>query len=353
MGNVESTASHTPQDTVGETIIEGGINERREGVEGLRDLGFEYRFLPCDQHSDRTDGIYAANSVCFECATSLYHTTTGIRISQKNRKDFVPDGRKFDDISACCQEIAQELVQRDCELEWVTLSDVDAASAHYRAPVCALRSSNFEPSRPTMLIVTGKGVSRAGILSARYILEHSIEVGSALFYIVQAKLRGCNVVLLDPNAWGADFGKDVVEISLNALNFENQLFVLAHSAAGGYVVRYVMEHPQLLRHIQALAFTDSTHNVQWTKNDDRLYKFLQSQHCLYVRNNSEKSTDTFSSHKHKESGEVCNGDRFWKQRFGDIPTVWAGTTDHSLMCFAARNVIMDFFDARRALNESM
>jgi pimeloyl-ACP methyl ester carboxylesterase len=158
-----------------------------------------------------------------------------------------------------------------------------------------------------------------------------------------------NVVLLDPNAWGADYGKDTIEISLNAIlrmhsTTTTQFHILAHSAGGGYLVRYLLGHyDRVKERCRKLVFTDSTHNVQWAKHNPDLYQFLQSHSiCLYVRNNSESTTDTFSKHKHSAAGEICKGDRFWKQRFGDIPTVWAGTTDHSRMCYEARTIIWDF-----------
>jgi hypothetical protein len=172
-----------------------------------------------------------------------------------------------------------------------------------------------------------------------------------LFYITQSLSFGYNVVLLDPNAWGPDYGKDTIEISLNAMfqthmipNTTNNIRILAHSAGGGYLVRYLLNHPGFQDQCRKIVFTDSTHNVQWAKHKHPpLYEYLQSPSvCLYVRNNSENMTDTFSKHKHCAAGEVCHGDRFWKQRFGDIPTVWAGTTDHSRMCYEARNIIWDF-----------
>jgi hypothetical protein len=43
-------------------------------------------------------------------------------------------------------------------------------------------------------------------------------------------------------------------------------------------------------------------------------------------------------------GDECAKDRFWSHRFGQIKTVWAGTTDHSLTNWAARASIWEHFD---------
>jgi hypothetical protein len=57
-----------------------------------------------------------------------------------------------------------------------------------------------EDDRPTLIIMAGKGKSRAGILSVKHLLMSGMEVGSASYHIEQALSRNWNVVCLDPNA---------------------------------------------------------------------------------------------------------------------------------------------------------
>ena len=114
------------------------------------------------------------------------------------------------------------------------------------------------------------------------------------------------VILVDPNARGWQVGMDTLERSMNALvcpATSSPIFVLAHSAGGGFLVRYLLTHPDMLPHMVAIAFTDSTHNVQWTKDDEVLFEFLQSASCLYVRNTATTHSDTFVQSEDRKLGD--------------------------------------------------
>jgi hypothetical protein len=303
--------------------MEEPVASKRHGADGLFDCGFEYR-------------------VVNEAATRLFHVDSGVMITQDNRKLLIPDGPIFDEVSSRCQEIAQERVQNIFRLHFVTLL------RHEGEPVQALVSPEYKDTHcPVMVIIAGKGKSRAGVLSVKELLVSGVEQGSATFHIQQAQERGWAVILLDPNARGINEGMVLIRCSLDHLDWNHrQVYVLAHSAAGGYLARYLLQSDQrreLLSSIRACVFTDSTHNIQWTKKDPMLFNFLQSHHVLYIRNCSENPSDTFASHKHKQAGEVHEGNLWWRHRFGNILTVWAGTTDHSAVCWVARNIIWDFY----------
>lgn len=349
MGNGNSHAREKSSEKQEELVVPNVSRVARNGAEGLHDLGFEYRFIPCNEHSARPRPCYTEDTVCFECSTPLFHIESDTSITTDNRKRFIPDGTVFDQVSTCCTEVAVEWLCRDLSLKFITLyGDVQPGG-----PVRALVNQEHESehsARPTLLIITGKGKSRAGILTVKHLVETSFEVGSVLYPVTQAAARGWNVVLLDPNARGAYNGMDVTSKSLDHVALKGPLYVLAHSAAGGYLVRYMMDNNSLVNQISGLVFTDSTHNIQWTREDLCLNDFLQSSICLYIRNCAERPTDTFANHRDKKAGEVAEGDVHWCRRFGGIKTVWAGTIDHSFMCYAARHVIWDFFDSCRPSN---
>jgi hypothetical protein len=144
---------------------------------------------------------------------------------------------------------------------------------------------------------------------------------------------------------------DTVERSLTHLfgswKKNAPLYVLAHSAAGGYLVRYLLLGPArktLLENICALVFTDSTHNLPWAREDPAVFHFLQSKCCLYIRNTKVHASDTFGNNKDRKLGEEFERDIWWRRRFGELRTVWAGTTEHSLICWVARNIVWGFLD---------
>ena len=47
------------------------------------------------------------------------------------------------------------------------------------------------------------------------------------------------------------------------------------------------------------------------------------------------------------AGDECPKDRFWSHRFGEVRTVWAGTTEHSLSNWTAHKPIWEHFDKIR------
>lgn len=148
---------------------------------------------------------------------------------------------------------------------------------------------------------------------------------------------------------------------------QQSIYILAHSASGGQLVRHLREDPSLLPSIRSIAFTDSTHNVQWCKHDPSLQEFLQKKNCVYLRSNDVRSSQscvkvssrgkdiwctcsTCASNK-KFAGVEAETDHFWQHRFGSIKTVWAGTADHALSNWAGHESIWDHFDEHASSDE--
>eukprot|EP00980_Cylindrotheca_fusiformis_P017771 scaffold5605_cov128-Cylindrotheca_fusiformis.AAC.12 len=345
------------------------------GYDGLAFFGFEYRHIHCPNHGAATRSASAAHShccdrdcllFCRDCTTRLFHLESNTMIDETNCKQLLRCGKLFDNVSQCCQDIAQQQLQDQFNLHVVTIMEGSKDSGE--GPIQALVSpdlaesnltASLHVSKPIFLLIGGKGKSRAGVLSVKQLLVSGIEKGSAIFHVVQAAKRGYSIIILDPNARGETRGKSTIDRSLSYFFHDSikenmitssiskrPLYVMAHSAAGGFLARYLNEgHAPnaVMQRIFRLVFTDSTHNIQWFKDNPPLLRFLQSSRCLYIRNTSENPSDTFSSHRNKKAGEPHEGNVWWHRRFGNLPTVWAGTPEHSLMCWVARYVIWDFF----------
>jgi hypothetical protein len=362
---------HEPHDQV----ATGGKGIPRQlGANGLALYGFEYRRIRCRRHikehqTKELDEDLYTSEYCFYCATRLIHSESKTMVTDANCKHLIMRGKFFDDVSGCCQDIVQKRIQDSFDLQFVTIANRNELD---EGPIQALVSPDLIPnktettnddamaiSKPILVIIGGKGKSRAGVLSVKQLLVSGIEKGSAIFHIIQALQRGFSVMILDPNARGETKGKETIDRSLSfffddniddnqapASIYDQQLYVLAHSAAGGFLARYLYEgraRQALMQRIRCLVLTDSTHNIQWIKQDPSVYHFLQSSKCLYIRNTSENPSETFANHRNKKAGEAHEANVWWHHRFGDIPTVWAGTPEHSLMCWVARNVIWDFY----------
>ena len=122
--------------------------------------------------------------------------------------------------------------------------------------------------------------------------------------------------------------------------------MLSHSQSGAQLARYLLDKSEhYIPHIRAIAFTDSTHNIQWAKkqNKDSLKELLESERSVYFKCSKEGNNDPLL-HPLSSVGEAVDTDDFWKHRFGNIKTLCAGTTEHSLTNWFARCHIWDHFD---------
>jgi len=317
---------------------------------------------------------------CHLCMRRLYHVESNTRIDSDNRKKYIADGDHYEGIARLCQEYAHQVMCQEGNLEWITVEDDD--DDDHREPIRALvnsnhplirmdsqediKDSNNNPmqGRPTILIATGKGKVRAGIFSRQHLMCTSLESSTALPIVREAQRRKLNIVIVDPNVHGDTFGYETFKKSMTRLfqGWENNntndttsacavplesrdLYILSHSASGAQLARYLMDKTDAyLPHIKAIAFTDSTHNVQWCKkyeNDD-LYDMLQSDMSVYFRcANHNRDGNRWYLHS---AGEQVPTDSFWEHRFGRIKTYWAGTNEHSLTNWYAHAKIWEHFD---------
>ena len=343
--------------------------------------------------------------------TQLYHISSNTRITTHNRQTYIADGNMYDAIANLCQDVAHEIMIECCNLSWKTIcnnrKDVNGSNScsssnrcgeskvqqnniirvlvgttNKNESKCNTNTTNnniYNKDDDVLLIITGKGKVRSGIFSRRHLLTTGIEPSTALPIIQMATQRNMKVVILDPNARGDEVGMDTFEISIRTLfeeqsattsanNMNGSLYILAHSAGGGQLVRYLMSNrtSTLLSRMRCIVFTDSTHNVQWIKKQQQqqvdeqsssssssqtILSLIQSPSvALYIRSANKMHIDNWKSLK---SGNDCTiVDEYWVHRFGTIRTVWAGTTDHSLSNWTSMKVIWDHIDQIRDEREN-
>ena len=352
---------------------------------------------------------------CLDCITRLFRINDNTMVTSDNRKTIIP-GRMYNKVNEITHQMVIKWLEQEFGMQRKDLfCDPDTGEA-VEALVSRLQDGNDHNNKETaetaptlsqqtlpatLLVVTGRGFCRAGILSTRHTIESGVEVGSAMHPIVMALERKMEVVILDPNARGNIQGLDTLFRSLDSRVLapylqHRPIYILAHSAAGGYLVQYLLQQPATaatttttetnsssqepsskpllqpttarniklktplitlkppfyvtLPQIQAMVFTDSTHHLEWLSLQDRpdVTAFLQSPTCLYIRNTQD---DFFAPcARNKQAGDpMINPSVAWIKRFGTIPTVYAGTPDHSLMCYTARHVIWNFMDQQRHL----
>lgn len=319
--------------------------------------------------------------------TRLFHKESNTMITAKNRKEFIADGAMYDIITRLTMEYAHEVMMREGQMEWVTIPHEQTETAteptSTTQPIQALVSTRLLEdesrldSEPTLVIVTGRGHVRAGVFSRQHLLTSGLELGSAVPFVLEAHKRKINLIVLDPNAHGDRVGMVTFEKSMKHIfrRWESEedekvekaglddsiptekpnknLYVLSHSQSGAQLVRYLLKRSEYyLPRICAIAFTDSTHNIQWTKrnNQEGLKSLLESDECIYFKRSEETiehALDPLST-----IGQTVDTDDFWKHRFGEINTRCAGTSDHSLTNWFARDHIWDHFDQAMVTNKN-
>jgi hypothetical protein len=356
-----------------------------KGEEGLRIAGFEYRTVRDDSPNvDELDDSDVPELRVQEeksppeigwpidpsspedqhpthMNARLFHIESDTIITAQNRKEFIADGDMYDAIASVCQEYAQDVMLKEGNLEWVTISEAGDNTEPIRAIVSSSINTDEDAldNTPTLLIATGKGKVRAGIFSRQHLLLSGMECSTALPIVREAKKRKMNIVMLDPNVHGDRLGMVTFEKSMAKLfqRWEEEdissdvpplgkrdLFVLSHSQSGAQFARYLLDKSKhYVPHIRAIAFTDSTHNIQWARQDKDLHQLLESEKSVYFKVSKEDSESSLLTPLDSLGRELDTDDK-WQDRFGRISTRCAGTAEHSLTNWFARNQIWDHFD---------
>ena len=314
--------------------------------------------------------------------TRLFHIQSNTMLTEANRKEFIADGDMYDAVARCAQEYAQEIMMEEGNLEWVTVCEAGNNPEPIRALVSTDISINDKmlDQKPTLLIATGKGKVRAGVFSRQHLLLSGVECSTALPLVREAIKRNMNVVMVDPNVHGDRLGMVTFEKSMAKVfsRWEQEeeqepslehtagsdevvspgspfssrdLYILSHSQSGAQLARYLLDKSEkYLPHIRAVAFTDSTHNIQWARENDGLQTLLQSESCVYFKVSKEHSKERLQPLP--SVGEPVETDTFWEHRFGKIKTLCSGTSEHSLTNWFVLGHIWDHFDNFRSKNHN-
>jgi len=280
----------------------------------------------------------------------------------------------------------------DDDDDGVSLAEEDNGQQQQDSPATPVEDESSSAYGANCLIITtSKGKLQAGIFSRQHLLVSSIESSTALPIVREACRRGMKVALLDPNARGERNGTTTYEQSMRFLfgtftsesdvsaesNVNNppkqqeeetdigtkfqkegflkeeSIYFLAHSVSGSQLSTYLMtEGGHTMPRIKSLVFTDSTHNIKWFEKKEEHSKIsllFQSSASLYVRSSNRDRDENCEKHK---AGDECDTDQYWKHRFGDVKTIWAGTEDHSLTNWAAHSQIWTHFDRILSNNSS-
>ena len=292
---------------------------------------------------------------CLNCRRKLMHIQSGTLIDDRSRPDFIADGIMYDRVAILCQEAAQDAMCEDYDLEWkhVAPPSHNGERPEIRAMVSKPPADEKSGTTGTLFIVTGRGAVKAGIFSRKALVAgEGLETGSAWHLLREASLRRMKIIIPDPNCRGDRWGYDVVRQTFRALwpkDPHEDVYMIIHSAGGSNVQRFLLDTPETaethLPQIQAMALTDSTHNLQWCKNQPKWKDFWESERCIYLKS-AQLMRDADGSRWYLHAaGTPIQTDSFWKHRFGNILTCNAGTNVHAMTNWFGHQPIWKHLDA--------
>lgn len=289
---------------------------------------------------------------CINCRRKLLHTATDTVLDASNRADFIADGVMYNRVAELCMDVAHEIMCQEYDLEWAQV----APSSHNgeRPEIRALvsKENSDETKTGALFICTGRGAVRAGIFSRQaMVYGEGLEVGCAWHLLREAHFRRLRVIIPDPNCRGDRWGYDVMRQTLRRLwpgDKNEDVYMVIHSAAGSHVQRLLLDTPDSIEihlpQIKAVALTDSTHNLQWSKKQQCWHDFWESERCIYFKS-AQAMRDAVGNRWYLHAaGKPIQTDSFWKHRFGKIQTCWAGTDVHSMTNWFAHQPMWKHID---------
>jgi hypothetical protein len=206
------------------------------------------------------------------------------------------------------------------------------------APIYHTKGAFNSPEK-LLVLIQGTGRVRAGMWSTRVCAYSGLSAGSALSGIKEAKARGMEVVVLNPNdernsMFTKRYKTNIGMVRHTLACFEdliipgnaNRVFILCHSMGGECAVSVLKKFPEWsISHITAIAMTDARES---RVNVDGL---KMRQWCLDHNVNW-----------------ICSSEEANKQLRDGIASKHfsAGTDDHPLSTFKAWTFIWEFFDKR-------
>eukprot|EP00957_Ditylum_brightwellii_P169987 12938452-Ditylum_brightwellii.AAC.1 len=133
---------------------------------------------PHHSNNQKSSNTTTSRNHCPNCLTRLHHLPTNTILTEENRSTYIANGKMYNEIARLCQEYAQELMQTEGDLEWITICEDTSKGEPIRALVdrthhlvLAHKDSKEEEeesngggvrkNKATLLIVTGKGKVRA------------------------------------------------------------------------------------------------------------------------------------------------------------------------------------------------
>lgn len=312
------------------------------GMSGLNSMGFDI--------VDTKKGVKGGG--CHRLAVS------GMLVTDENFGLYVESGSPYNHVARCCMDQAQAMMQEACNLERVETS---------RGAV--LKSK--ERHETWLVVVPGKGRVDAGIFSRNLLMKEGLEAGSAMKITSEAVRNGWGLVLLNPN-YSCPFDSSYAMLNLRTQWEEVvkpltaaaavadpsgpslKIHFLAHSAGGAQLACMLGDYDSF-DWLGKIAFTDSTHSLRQvsTFKSRGLMHYLQSDNARYYRSNDSlfpvseypymtPFTLEDNARSSQESARVRTEQKYWSDRFGNIPTYFCGTAEHARTTWKAEDDIVEF-----------
>lgn len=188
-------------------------------------------------------------------------------------------------------------------------------------------------AKKLLVLISGTGRIMAGCWSVGVCAYHGLKAGSVFPCLEEAKKRGMEVIILNPNhpKASSSHSRNVFANVIIPSNPE-RVWIIAHSMGGASTCSIISSNPKFcIEHVPAFALTDGLEGIIFAVGY-KINKWSHLRGINWVRSNKEINTDLMNgaSMRHRS----------------------AATNDHPLTTFKAFPYIWEFFDENGADKES-
>lgn len=186
----------------------------------------------------------------------------------------------------------QEIMKNECEMVEVFVPESEPKAKQSNI----FHSPDFFTNKETLLVlICGSGAVRAGQWARSLCINDSLNTGTVIPYLDDAKALGWSTIVLNPNSVTSSLPspeKHTLHVWDNFVEKSpaKNVLIVAHSYGGVITVNLISNRPdEVFSRVRAIAYTDSVHSANKTlKKKGEL--FLQERACNWVK--SKEPLDT-------------------------------------------------------------
>ncbi|XP_048839045.1 cotranscriptional regulator FAM172A homolog isoform X4 [Brienomyrus brachyistius] len=246
----------------------------------------------------------------------LRHIKTGEPFVFNYREDLHRwNQKRYEALGEIITQHVYELLEKKCNMTREILP-VDASEDEPKSFIYLSKDALNNPDK-LLVLIQGRGVVRAGQWARRLIINEDMNSGSQIPFITRAAEKNSTPEEHVLYVWDNFISKSAAK----------NVFLIAHSYGGlSFVELMIKREAQVKSRVQAVAMTDSVHNVWHQEAGKSILEWMQEHCCNWVSSTEPLDTPL-------------------ETMLPDCPRISAGTERHELTSWRSFHSIFKFFTA--------